>query len=40
VDLQLTVVVDKTKFPELTHEKVGAAASARTNSADKPVTAM
>jgi hypothetical protein len=29
VDLQLAVVVDKTKFPELIHEKVGADASAR-----------
>jgi hypothetical protein len=29
VHLQLAVVVHKTKFPELTHEKVGAAASTR-----------
>jgi hypothetical protein len=40
VDLQLAVVVEKTKFPELTHEKVDVAASARHQFRRQPVTAM
>jgi hypothetical protein len=35
VDLQCAVVVDKTWFPQLIHEKVGAAASAKILKATK-----